>query len=125
MGQGEPMSKGYLYRTLEDAETVPCPCGMSTRLIQRADTEAANVHVTCITDSVRHHHRACTEIYHILSGRGKMELGDDVVDLAPGVTILIEPGTWHRAYADPGDEIRTLIVGIPAWQHDDEFFETS
>ena len=57
---------------------------------------------------------------YILEGSGKMELGDDVVDLEPGVTIVIEPGTPHRAYGD----ITTIVIGIPAQVHDDEFFVT-
>ncbi len=114
------MSKGYLYRKKSEVPPVPCPCGSSTRIITIADTPVANLHVTHIMDSVKHYHKACTEYYYILEGAGKMELGDDVVDLEPGVTILIEPGTPHRAYGD----ITCLIVGVPAWHHDDEFFMT-
>jgi mannose-6-phosphate isomerase-like protein (cupin superfamily) len=114
------MSKGYLYRKQDDATKVPCACGESTRIIQIDDTPVANLHVTHITDSLKHYHKACTEYYYILEGKGKMELGDDVVDLEPGVTILIEPGTPHRAYGD----IKTIVFGVPAWRHDDEFFLT-
>lgn len=114
------MGKGYIYRRPDEAEVVPCPCGTSTRVIQAKDTPVANLHVTRITDSVKHCHKACTEYYYILDGQGKMELDEDAVDLAPGVAIVIEPGTAHRAYGD----ITVLIVGIPAWRHDDEFFVT-
>ena len=114
------MSKGYIYRKQSEATVVPCACGESTRIIQVGDTPVANLHVTHITDSVKHYHKACTEYYYILEGTGKMELGDDVVDLEPGVTILIEPGTPHRAYGD----IKTIVFGVPAWKHDDEFFLT-
>jgi mannose-6-phosphate isomerase-like protein (cupin superfamily) len=93
---------------------------VSTRVITIADTPVANLHVTSITDSRRHYHKGCTEYYYILEGSGKMELGDDVVDLEPGVTVVIEPGTPHRAYGD----IRTIVFGVPAWDHTDEFFET-
>lgn len=110
---------GYLVRRLQDAVRVPCPCGVSTRVVTAADTPVANLHVTQITDSVRHFHRHCTEIYYILEGSGTMEVGDDTVALEPGVTIVIEPGTPHRAYGD----IRTIVFGVPAWDHTDEFFE--
>lgn len=108
----------YLYRTLDQSPKVTCPCGASTRIITREDTPVANIHVTSIADSRRHYHKEVTEFYYILAGRGQMELGDDVVDLAPGVTIMIPPGVAHRAHGD----IRCLIVGVPAWKHDDEFF---
>ena len=114
------MPKGYIYRKRSEAPTVPCPCGESTRILQHTDTPVANLHVTHITDSVKHYHKECTEYYYILDGRGKMELGDDLVDLEPGVTILIEPGTPHRAYGD----ITTLVIGVPAWKPDDEYFMT-
>ena len=108
----------YIYRTKDSSPTVPCPCGSSTRIITRQDTPVANVHVTSIQDSTRHYHKEVTEIYYILDGAGSMELGEDVVKLEPGVTILIPPGLPHRAWGD----VQCLIVGIPAWKHDDEFF---
>ena len=108
----------YIYRTIESAPSVPCPCGTSTRIITRADTPVANIHVTSITDSRKHYHKEVTEFYHILEGTGEMELGKDVVELKPGVTILIPPGLAHRACGN----LKCLIVGVPAWRHDDEFF---
>ncbi len=110
--------KGYIVRHIEDAITVPCPCGESTRIIQHTDTPVANLHVTHIIDSTKHYHKECTEYYYILEGKGFMELDDDVVELRPGTTIVIEPGTAHRGYGD----FRAIIVGIPAWKHTDEFF---
>ena len=89
-------TRGYLVRRLEDAPTVPCPCGLSTRPLTAADGGVCNLHVTFITDSVRHFHRACTEVYYILEGRGKMELNDEVIDVEPGMVIYIEPYTRHR-----------------------------
>ena len=45
--------KGYLVRRWQDAPTVPCPCGQSTRPLTFADTPVCNPHVTFITDSVK------------------------------------------------------------------------
>lgn len=112
--------KGYIYRRKSEAPVVASKCGASTRIFTVADTPVANLHVTHITDSVRHYHKECTEYYFILEGRGKMELDDDVVDLEPGVAILIRPGTFHRAYGD----ITTIVFGVPAWHHTDEFYQT-
>ncbi len=112
--------KGYIYRKKAEAPVAVSQCGASTRIITAADTPVANLHVTHITDSTRHYHKHCTEYYYILEGTGKMELNDDVVDLEPGVTILIEPGTFHRAYGD----ITTIVFGVPAWEHSDEFYQT-
>ncbi|MBX9677281.1 MAG: cupin domain-containing protein [Gemmataceae bacterium] len=112
---------GYLVRPITEAPTVPCPCGQSTRAITRADTPACNFHITFIQDSVRHYHKHCTEVYYILEGRGKMELGSDVIDVEPGLVILIEPGTRHRLWSDEG--VRTIVVGTPALDPEDEHFD--
>ncbi|HID94633.1 MAG TPA: cupin domain-containing protein [Candidatus Latescibacteria bacterium] len=110
------MPKGYFVRRLSEIKGVPCPCGTSYRPITREDTPVLNLHVTEITDSQRHYHKGCTEIYYILEGSGVLEVGDDRVDLTPGTVILIEPGTAHRGYGD----FKALIVGVPAMKADDE-----
>jgi mannose-6-phosphate isomerase-like protein (cupin superfamily) len=113
-------TKGYLVRRLHEAPTVPCPCGESTRPLTHADTPACNLHVTFIQDSVKHYHKACTEVYYILEGEGKMELNDDVIDIAPGTIVYIEPFTPHRLYSAEG--VRTIVFGVPALNAEDEFF---
>ena len=113
-----PTAGGYQVRHLRDATVVPCPCGTSRRIFTREDTPVANLHVTEITDSRKHYHKRATEYYYVLEGSGKMELNDDVIDLEPGLAIIIEPGTAHRAYGD----IKALIVVIPAAEHGDEYF---
>jgi mannose-6-phosphate isomerase-like protein (cupin superfamily) len=114
------MDKGYIVRNRNKTEPIVCPCGSSVRLITKKDTSLANLHVTHITDSRKHYHKKCTEIYYILEGEGKMELSEgDVVDLKPGVAVMIKPGIYHRGYGD----FHALIIGIPALQEDDEYFE--
>jgi mannose-6-phosphate isomerase-like protein (cupin superfamily) len=112
-------SKGYLVRRPDDAVTVPCPCGQSTRFITRADTPACNFHITLIHDSVKHYHKETTEVYYILQGKGKMELNGDVIDIEPGMVIYIEPGTPHRLASSEG--VRTIVFGVPALKPDDEY----
>ncbi len=114
-------TRGYLVRRLSEAPTVPCPCGESTRPLTRADTPICNFHVTFIKDSVRHYHKACTEVYFILEGRGQMELGGDVIEIEPGVVVYIEPGTRHRLWSEQG--VRTVVFGVPALDPQDEYFD--
>ena len=114
-------TQGYLVRRLADAPTVNCSCGQSTRPLTAADGVACNLHVTFIMDSVKHYHRACTEVYYILEGSGKMELNDDVIDVEPGMIVYIEPYTFHRLVSPEG--VRTIVFGVPAFKGDDEFFE--
>jgi mannose-6-phosphate isomerase-like protein (cupin superfamily) len=112
------MPKGYLIRQIEEVEPVPCPCGSSTRPITIKDTPLLNFHVTHIMDSKKHYHKEVTEVYYILEGSGFMELNDETVPIRPGTVILIEPYTAHRGYGD----FKTIVVGVPAARHDDEFF---
>jgi mannose-6-phosphate isomerase-like protein (cupin superfamily) len=116
-----PTRPGYLVRRLADAPTVPCPCGQSTRPLTRGETPVCNLHVTFITDSVRHYHRECTEVYYILEGRGKMELNGEVVEVEPGTVVYIEPGTRHRLVSSEG--VRTVVFGVPALRPEDEHFD--
>jgi mannose-6-phosphate isomerase-like protein (cupin superfamily) len=114
-------TKGYLIRRLQDAPTVACACGQSTRPLTLADTPVCNCHVTFITDSVRHYHKACTEVYLVLEGRGRMELNEEVVEVGPGTVVYIEPYTRHRLSSPEG--VRTVVFGVPAWRADDEYFD--
>jgi mannose-6-phosphate isomerase-like protein (cupin superfamily) len=84
------------------------------------DTPVCNFHITFITDSVKHYHKNCTEVYYILEGRGKMELADEVVEIEPGMVIYIEPGTPHRLWSAAG--VRTVVFGVPALDPEDEYF---
>ena len=115
---GNTTNKGYVVRRLEEVEPVPCPCGSSTRIITSKDTPAASFHITSIQDSTRHYHKNTTEIYHILEGSGVLEIGEDKIELEPGLTILIEKNTPHRGYGD----FKTIVTAIPAFDPEDEYF---
>jgi len=112
------MPTGYLARHLADVEPVPCPCGQSWRIFTRSDGPVANIHVTSIEDSRRHYHKHCTEFYYILEGEGTLEVGDDTLELSPGLLVRIDAGTPHRGHG----RFKSLIVGVPAWDPEDEWF---
>ena len=114
-------TKGYLVRNLQEAPTVQCACGQSTRPLTWADTLVCNCHVTFIRDSAKHFHKECTEVYLILEGQGHMELNDDLISVGPGTVVYIEPYTRHRLSSEQG--VRTVVFGVPAWRPDDEYFE--
>jgi mannose-6-phosphate isomerase-like protein (cupin superfamily) len=113
---------GFVVRHRDEAPTVPCPCGASTRILTAADGGPCSVHVTTIRDSVRHYHRDTTEVYYILSGTGKMELDGEWVAVSPGSVVRIDAVTRHRLVAD-GDAVTTLVVAFPPFQAEDEHFD--
>ena len=112
---------GYSVRRAEDAPTVPCPCGQSTRIVTAEDGLGCSFHITQIFDSVRHYHRQCAEVYYILEGTGRMELDDQSVEVSPGTVITISPGTRHRLMSEAG--VRTIVFGVPAFDANDEHFD--
>lgn len=111
----------YSVRRLEEAATVPCPCGQSTRIVTRADGLGCSFHVTQISDSIRHYHKLSAEIYYILEGTGTMDLDDETVAIEPGLVITIPAGTRHRLYSEQG--VKTIVVAIPAFDPADEHFD--
>jgi mannose-6-phosphate isomerase-like protein (cupin superfamily) len=50
-----------------------------------------------------------------------MELDGDVVDVTPGSVVTIPPGTRHRLTSERG--VRTIVIGVPAFDAEDEFFD--
>lgn len=69
--------------------------------------------------TLRHCHRRSEELYHVLAGRGEMELGDARLPLAPGDTVLIPPGTPHRLRNVGAEPLRLLCACSPPYRHDD------
>mgnify|MGYP003347204350 CR=1 FL=1 len=45
-----------------------------------------------------HRHEGQEEVYYFVSGTGEMELDGDRFTVAPGDTVLIKDGVYHRVY---------------------------
>ena len=45
-----------------------------------------------------HAHPGQEEVYYFVSGSGEMELGNERLVVAPGDTVLIEDGKFHRVH---------------------------
>ena len=66
-----------------------------------------------------HRHRCTEELYHILSGNGRMQLAEENFDVVAGDTICIPPGTAH-CIENLGDKPLVLLCCCsPAYSHDD------
>jgi mannose-6-phosphate isomerase-like protein (cupin superfamily) len=106
-----------LVRRIEEVENVVhSACGTSVRIITRADTDVANLHVTTIHDAQRHYHERCTEYYYVLEGSGTLEVGEETIPVKPGTAVLIPPGVPHRGAGG----FKTIVFGVPAWDPEDE-----
>ncbi len=100
----------------------PCPCGVARRAFADASDFPATIHVTQIsTDSRLHYHKRLTETYYFLDCEpgARMQLNDDQIDVAPGMCVMIRPGTRHRAIG----RMTVLIVVLPKFDPQDEWFD--
>ena len=66
-----------------------------------------------------HRHRQSEELYHIVAGRGLMQLGDERFEVAAGDTVCIPPGVAHRIGNSGDTELCLLCCCSPAYAHDD------
>ncbi len=57
-----------------------------------------------------HSHRTAEEIYLVLSGSGRVKLGDDLIELSPRDALRVSPGTCRQLEAGP-EGLEVLIFG--------------
>ena len=114
--------RGFEVVDFNEIEGVPCPCGSARRAFADVDDLPATVHVTEISsDAKLHYHKQLTETYYFLEcdPGARMQLDDQFMDVHPGMSIMIRPGTRHRAIG----EMKVLIVVFPKFDPADEWFD--
>lgn len=70
-------------------------------------------------ETVEHRHHASEEIYYFTAGRGRMRLAGDEHDVGPGDCVVIPPGTPHKLWASPDEELVLLCGCAPPYSDDD------
>jgi mannose-6-phosphate isomerase-like protein (cupin superfamily) len=70
-------------------------------------------------ETIEHLHRASEEIYHFVSGAGRMRLGDTEGDVREGDTIVVPPGTRHKLWNPGADPLVLLCCCAPPYSHED------
>ena len=101
---------------------VNCPCGVARRAFVDVPDFPGTIHVTEISADARlHYHQRLTETYYFLEceADAKMQLDQEVVNVHPGMCILIRPGVRHRAIG----RMKVLIVVLPKFDPNDECFD--
>ena len=66
-----------------------------------------------------HYHRRSEEVYVVTRGTGRVAVDDRVIDVAPGDTLVIEPGARHRAMTGSRSGMEFLALSVPAYADDD------
>jgi quercetin dioxygenase-like cupin family protein len=110
----------YRMVNFKDVPGVECPCGTARRAFAGFEEFPATVHVTDISlDARLHYHKRLTETYYFLEceAGARMQLDDEVIDVEPGVSIVIPPGVRHRAIG----RMKVLIFVLPKFESADEW----
>ena len=113
---------GYELVDFARLPQVACPCGQARRAFGDVSDFPGTMHVTEIsTDARLHYHQRLTETYYFLEcdADAKMQLDDQLIDVRPGVCVMIRPGTRHRAVG----KMKVLIVVYPKFDPADEWFD--
>jgi len=66
-----------------------------------------------------HYHPITEEIYYILSGTGRMQIGSEARSVAPGDGIAIPPGAPHQIRNTGPADLVFLCCCAPAYEHQD------
>ena len=123
MNNSEPsQAAGYELADFSQILGVPCPCGTARRAFVDVEDFPGTVHVTEICMSAKlHYHKQLTETYYFLEcdADAQMQLDDEIIDVKPGMSIMIRPGTRHRALG----QMKVLILVLPKFDPADEWFD--
>lgn len=66
-----------------------------------------------------HFHPQTEEIYYILQGEGRMRIGEETRDVAPGDAIAIPPGQEHQISNAGPEQLVFLCCCAPGYEHAD------
>jgi mannose-6-phosphate isomerase-like protein (cupin superfamily) len=123
MNNSEPsQAAGYELADFSQIQGVPCPCGTARRAFVDVEDFPGTVHVTEICMSAKlHYHKQLTETYYFLEcdADAQMQLDDEIIDVKSGMSIMIRPGTRHRALG----QMKVLILVLPKFDPADEWFD--
>lgn len=63
--------------------------------------------------STKHRHEREQELYVLLEGRGRIRIGDEVLELGPLDALLVEPDTVRQVFNDTDADALWLVCGAP------------
>ena len=101
-----------VVKHVEKVEQERGSCGARRRLIRAEDCAALGVSHLMIGEAREHFHRESWEIYFVLAGDGSLHVDGETVPLRAGTTVLVPPGSRHRAVSHQGLEV--LVIMSPA-----------
>ena len=98
--------------TLQSDDLSPAAPGATFRSKTLAVADGATVAVQIGTVK-KHYHADADEIQYVLEGMGTEYLGDKIVDLRPGVLLIVPKGTPHAGSVETSGHLKLLVVKTP------------
>lgn len=109
--------------TQSAAELTPTEAYENVKVTTLHDDENTTIFMISIKKSVRRHlHEYHTEIVTVLSGRGKMFLAGEYLDIRKGDQIIIPPNTPHGVVTTSGQPLQVMSVQTPQFLGYDRVF---
>ena len=91
-----------------EGSVVPDICGTAIEMINAETAGSTKISFAKLIiepghRSRRHFHKETEEIYYILSGQGRVEIGNETFNVGPGHAIFLPIDTYHQI-ANTGDQ---------------------
>lgn len=103
---------GVLVKHLDGVAQERGSCGARRRLILAKECAPLGLSHVMIGDAREHFHRESWEIYFVLAGDGALHVDGETVPLRAGTTVLVPPGSRHRAVSN--QDLEVLVIMSPA-----------
>lgn len=108
-----------IIRKLDDQPVDRSTCGFRQRMITADDHANASISYLKIFEMKPHFHIKTTEFYYVTKGNGILKLDEQPHPVSAGMVVAIPPGVVHELEG----EVEVLVMGVPAFQPDDQFFK--
>ena len=66
-----------------------------------------------------HHHVKTEEIYYILEGQGRVQVGDEYREVTVGDAVAVPPGSYHKITNTGEGVLKFLCCCTPGYEHED------
>ncbi len=66
------------------------------------------------------HRLKSSEVYYVISGKGRMRIGEEVREVGRGQTVAIPPGAVQSIENTGRSDLEFLCIVSPAWRPEDE-----
>lgn len=70
--------------------------------------------------SLPHRLKSSSEVYYIISGNGRMHIGDEIKEVLPGQAVYIPPGFIQFIENTGETDLIFLAIVSPKWDENDE-----